>query len=137
MSVINVAWEAPANLSLLKPTHLLDSGRSELAPATMATSDIDAARFAANPHAHSATEILAALAVSPEIGLNDREVRARQAAFGRNVLDTRPPKRALTILIHQGQSSVVALLAAAAGLAAAFGDWQEPMTSRSAFNSVA
>jgi P-type Ca2+ transporter type 2C len=77
------------------------------------------------PCAVSATHILAALAVSPEVGLSEGEVRARQAVFGRNALDLQPPKSAAAILLHQLQSSVVALLAAAAALSGAFGDWQE------------
>jgi hypothetical protein len=49
-------------------------------------------------------------------------VRRRQAAFGRNALDLQPPKSAAVILLHQLQSPVVALLAAAAALSSAFGD---------------
>jgi Ca2+-transporting ATPase len=106
-----------------KLAQLLDAGRAGPGPGTV-TTDADAVRLQ-DAHARPAPAILAALAVSPEAGLDAREVGARQAAFGRNVLDTRPPKRASTILVHQLRSSVVALLAAAAALAAAFGDWHE------------
>src|SRR5262245_60041550 len=64
------------------------------------------------PHARPAAAILDAFAVSPEAGLDDADVRARQAAFGRNALDLQPPKATATILLHQLQSSVVALLGA-------------------------
>jgi P-type Ca2+ transporter type 2C len=77
------------------------------------------------PHARPATEVLAALAVSPHLGLDEKAVRARQAVLGRNALDLQPPKSTAVILLHQLWSSVVALLAAAATLSAAFGDWRE------------
>jgi Ca2+-transporting ATPase len=69
--------------------------------------------------------MLAALAVSPDRGLSEAEVRARQAALGRNALDLQPSKSAAVILLHQVTSSVVALLTTAALLSAAFGDWPE------------
>jgi P-type Ca2+ transporter type 2C len=77
------------------------------------------------PHAHPAAKVLAALGVSPDIGLDDAGVRMRQAAFGRNALDLQPPKSAAVILLHQIQSPVVALLGAAAALSGALGDWRE------------
>jgi Ca2+-transporting ATPase len=76
-------------------------------------------------HARPAADVLAELAVSPEVGLDEDEVRKRQAGFGRNALDLQPPKSAAAILLHQIQSSVVALLAGAAALSSAFGDWRE------------
>jgi Ca2+-transporting ATPase len=83
------------------------------------------ARTPASPHALPPADVLAALQVSPDEGLDDEQVHGRQAAFGRNTLDPQPPKSAAVILVHQVQSSVVALLAAAAALSGAFGDWQE------------
>ena len=76
-------------------------------------------------HARPASAILAALGVSPDIGLDEAEVRLRQTAFGRNALDLQPPKHVAVILLHQLESPVVALLAAAAALSGALGDWRE------------
>jgi Ca2+-transporting ATPase len=78
-----------------------------------------------SPHARPAAEVLAAFDVSPEAGLADAQVLAQRAAFGRNALDLQPPKSAAVILLHQLESSVVALLGGAAALSAAFGDWRE------------
>jgi len=79
----------------------------------------------AHPYAVDAAEVLERLKVSPLTGLNRHEVLARRALFGPNVLETRLPKPGYVILLHQLESSVVALLVAAAALSAAFGDWQE------------
>ncbi len=77
------------------------------------------------PHARASAEVLAALDVLPERGLDDAAVRARRAVCGSNVLQTHPPATTLSILLHQVTSSVVALLAVAALLSASFGDWTE------------
>jgi Ca2+-transporting ATPase len=104
----------------------MERARPEPAPAAgVAPGDAAVARSPDAPHARPAAESLAALAVSPETGLDDAQVAARHAEFGRNALDVQRSKSVAGILFHQVQSSVVALLAAAAALAGAFGDWQE------------
>src|SRR5262245_37794065 len=108
-----------------KPADPAKGGRIEPSPTAVMEAGAADARTPAFPHALPPGDVLAALQVSLEAGLDDEQVCARQAAFGRNTLDMQPPKSAAAILVHQVQSSVAALLAAAATLAAAFGDWQE------------
>ena len=100
-------------------------GRVEPSATAVVEAGAPDARTPAPPYALPPTDVLAALQVAPDEGLDENQVRARQAAFGGNTLDLQPPKSAAAILLHQIQSSVVALLAAAAALAGAFGDWQE------------
>jgi Ca2+-transporting ATPase len=110
-----------------KPADPAKGGRTEPSVTAVKATSAAEARTPASPHALPPADVLAALQVSPDEGLDDEQVYARQAAFGRNTLDLQPPKSATAILVHQVQSSVVALLAAAAALAGAFGDWQEAL----------
>jgi Ca2+-transporting ATPase len=105
--------------------NLVTTGLSEPAPTAAAGGAASVVRSPASPHALPAAEVAAALDVIPGVGLADAEVRARRAVFGRNALDLQPPKSAAVILWHQLRSSVVALLATAAALSAAFADWKE------------
>jgi P-type Ca2+ transporter type 2C len=77
------------------------------------------------PHALPADAALEALGVSAATGLDDEEVRRRTQSFGANTIVARRPVSALTVLVHQFQSPVVYLLAAAAALAFYFGEYVE------------
>jgi Ca2+-transporting ATPase len=78
-----------------------------------------------SPHGRSAGEVLAALEVSVLTGLSEDEAGRRLRHYGPNAIGGRQRVGALAVLVHQFQSLVVALLAAAAGLAFYFGEWQE------------
>ena len=80
-----------------------NSGQAEPSPTAVMEAGAAEARTPASPHALPPADVLAALQVSPEAGLNDEQVRARQAALGRNTLDLQPPKSAAAILVHQIQ----------------------------------
>jgi Ca2+-transporting ATPase len=108
-----------------EPDDRARSGRRELEPVKAGPNGENGTRVPDSPHASPAAGILAALGVSPDAGLDEAQVRMRQAAFGRNALDLQPPKSAAVILLHQLQSPVVALLGAAAALSGSFGDWRE------------
>jgi Ca2+-transporting ATPase len=77
------------------------------------------------PHALPADAVLTSLAVSAGSGLGDEEVRRRTQVFGPNTIVVRRPVSALDVLVHQFQSPVVYLLAAAAALAFYFGEFVE------------
>src|SRR3990172_6318469 len=77
------------------------------------------------PHALRPEIVLQALRVNAGIGLTEHETALRLAQYGPNALAARPPVSALTILTNQVKSPVVLLLAAAAGIAALFGEWTE------------
>ncbi len=79
------------------------------------------------PHALPAEAVLAALAVDAEKGLDEAEVAARRAVHGRNEIETRRRRSALSILAHQFASAVVVLLAIAGLLSLAFGDVHEAL----------
>ncbi|KAB2914421.1 MAG: cation-transporting P-type ATPase [Hyphomicrobiaceae bacterium] len=79
------------------------------------------------PHALPAEGVLAALAVDAERGLDEADVAARRALYGRNEIETRRRRSALNILAHQFASAVVALLAVAGLLSLAFGDVHEAL----------
>jgi Ca2+-transporting ATPase len=78
-----------------------------------------------NPHALPAKKVMTRLGVSPGKGLTSGEARTRLATYGRNALRARKTAGLLTILLNQFKSPVVALLAAAALIAFAFGEWKE------------
>ncbi len=63
--------------------------------------------------------------MSVSAGLDDEEVRRRTQIFGTNAIVARRPVSALDVLVHQFQSPVVYLLAAAAALAFYFGEIEE------------
>ena len=77
------------------------------------------------PHAMLVTDVLASQGVTVATGLSDEEVKRRTQVFGPNTIVARRPVSALTVLVHQFQSPVVYLLAAAAVLAIYFGELEE------------
>jgi len=77
------------------------------------------------PWSRSPAEVLAALDVRRERGLDDDAVHARRTEHGRNELRRKKTVRAWRILLDQVKSLVVALLGAAAVVSFAFGDWIE------------
>ncbi len=77
------------------------------------------------PHALDADAAMAALGVSATTGLDDDDAARRRQRFGANTIVARRPVSALTVLMHQFQSPVVYLLAAAAALAFYFGEMEE------------
>lgn len=77
------------------------------------------------PHALTPAATLAALDVSAASGLSDAEVNRRRLNYGGNIIASRRKVSALAVFAHQFMSPVVYLLAAAAGLAFAFGELEE------------
>ncbi len=77
------------------------------------------------PHALTPAATLAALDVSAASGLSDDEVIRRRQRHGPNTIVARRKISALVVFAHQFMSPVVYLLAAAAGLAFAFGELEE------------
>jgi len=78
----------------------------------------------APPHATRAADVIEALGTS-EAGLSASEVAARLAEYGPNTLRFRERISPWRLMIHQFESPVVLLLAAAAAVAFAFGEWKE------------
>jgi P-type Ca2+ transporter type 2C len=74
------------------------------------------------PHAVTATEIVQALGVNPQLGLSDTEAQMRRAQFGANTIQAIRPRAMWRILLDQFASLVMALLAAAAVVAMLTGD---------------
>ena len=93
---------------------------SDDAPATAAPVSVPA-----DPHAASAESVLEALSVLPATGLGEDEVGKRISIFGANSIAVRGKVSSLRVALHQFRSPVVYLLAAAALLAALFGQWKE------------
>ena len=77
------------------------------------------------PHGQLAGDVLAALDVSSTIGLSEAQAIRRLQQHGPNSIGVRKKVGAVAVLVHQFQSLVVALLAAAAGLAFYFREWEE------------
>ena len=77
------------------------------------------------PWAREASEVARELAVDIERGLNAAEARRRLQRFGGNRLQEARPERWWRILLRQGQSLIVVLLAAAAVAAFLFGETLE------------
>ena len=77
------------------------------------------------PHGQLAVDVLTALDVSSTIGLSEAQAIQRLQQHGPNSIGARKKVGALAVLVHQFQSLVVALLAAAAGLAFYFREWEE------------
>jgi P-type Ca2+ transporter type 2C len=75
-----------------------------------------------SPHATPVGEILDALAVEPEVGLDAEEVLHRRRIFGPNSLEQRRPLSRWAVLGDQVRSTVVLLLAAAAVVGLAVGE---------------
>ena len=94
-------------------------------PRPRVAADTAANETAEMPFARSAAEILNTLAVTPESGLQDREVARRRRLYGRNVLREITRKSFLRIVMDQLDSVVLWLLLAAAGLSFAFTEWMQ------------
>jgi len=77
------------------------------------------------PWARSREDILEALSVSEAEGLDDREVEKRRRRYGPNRLRSAESKSAWAILGEQFKSLLVVLLAVAAALSMAFGEFVE------------
>src|ERR1700687_5768332 len=82
-------------------------------------------RLPDSPHGLLAADVLAALGVSVSTGLSEEESSLRLKLYGLNTISSRQKVSLLAILVHQFQSLVVALLAAAAGIAFYFREWEE------------
>ena len=78
-----------------------------------------------SPHGRSVTEVLAALNVSLASGLSDQEAEQRLSVYGANAIGSRQKVGLISVLVHQFQSLVVALLAVAAAVAFYFREWEE------------
>ena len=78
-----------------------------------------------SPHGGSATDVLAALNVSFASGLSDHEAEQRLLVYGANAIGSRQKAGLISVLFHQFQSLVVALLAVAAAVAFYFREWEE------------
>ena len=78
-----------------------------------------------SPHGRSATEVLAALNVTFASGLSDHDAEQRFSVYGANAIGSRQKVGLISVLVHQFQSLVVALLAVAAALAFYFREWEE------------
>ncbi len=81
----------------------------------------------ASPWARSAADVLGALIDDPEHGLAAPEAARRLERFGPNTLRAAPRRSAWQIMVAQFRSLLVGLLAAAAALSAAFGQWVEAL----------
>ena len=77
------------------------------------------------PWSEDVTAVLERLDVDPARGLSAAEVAERRRRYGPNSLEMSPPRSWLSVLLDQFRGLLVALLAAAAGLSALFGDWAE------------
>ncbi len=75
------------------------------------------------PWAASVEEVLEGYGVEPERGLSSEDVSQRRAEFGKNRLERVERESTLSILLRQFKSLIMAVLAAAAGLSLAFGQW--------------
>jgi P-type Ca2+ transporter type 2C len=78
-----------------------------------------------SPHGQSATEVLASLNVSFATGLSDHEAEQRLSVCGANAIGSRQKVGLVSVLVHQFQSLVVALLAVAAAVAFYFREWEQ------------
>ena len=79
----------------------------------------------AHPWAKSVDAILETVDVDVQQGLSASEVEQRREQYGENRLRDAATRSAWQILLEQFKSLIVALLAVAAALSFAFGDWVE------------
>ena len=78
-----------------------------------------------SPHGRSTTEVLTALNVTLASGLSEHEAKQRLSIYGANEIGSRQRVGLISVLVHQFQSPVVALLAVAAAVAFYFREWEE------------
>ena len=69
-------------------------------------------------------------------GLSEAEAKRRLASLGPNKIVTRRRVSAFAVLLHQFESPVVYLLAAAAALALYFSEWEEAAPSQPFSRSI-
>jgi len=81
--------------------------------------------FEREPWSLSVDDVLAAVDVDPKHGLSEEEVDRRRRRYGVNRLETGERRSTLKILISQFENLIVLLLAAAAAISFAFGQWLE------------
>ena len=86
-----------------------------------------APRGPASPWSSSVDDVLAELLDDPARGLDVAEAARRLERFGPNTLRAAPRRSAWQVLVAQFRSLLVGLLAAAAVLSAAFGQWVEAL----------
>jgi len=79
------------------------------------------------PWSEPAEQVAVALGVSRADGLSADEVRRRLEAYGPNQLRVTPPRSAWSVFVGQFRGLLVLLLAGAAALSAAFGQWSEAL----------
>jgi Ca2+-transporting ATPase len=89
----------------------------------MSMSSADRAKPVEKTWASVAEEVVQGLDVSPEEGLDASQVRERRRQYGHNRLRSAETRSALSILVEQFRSLLVALLAVAAALSVAFGEY--------------
>ncbi len=77
------------------------------------------------PHGRSAAEVLDTLNVTLASGLSEPEAEQRLSVYGANAIGSRQTVGWISVLAHQLESLVVALLAVAAGVAFYFREWEE------------
>ncbi|MGD8397762.1 MAG: HAD-IC family P-type ATPase, partial [Anaerolineae bacterium] len=77
------------------------------------------------PWARGLAQVLEDMGVDPDRGLLPGEVTERRQKYGHNRLRSAERKSAWAILVEQFKSLLVALLAVAAALSLAFGEWVE------------
>src|SRR5690606_30028210 len=75
------------------------------------------------PCALTAEQVLNTLEVTQDQGLADHQVQARRKRFGPNLLKRTRKRTAWEILVSQFKSLIILLLAAAAAVSLAFGEW--------------
>lgn len=91
----------------------------------MKEADKERAELGGNPWARPATGVLAELRVSGDFGLDGGEAKKRRRVHGPNRLREARRKSAWQVLADQFKSLIILLLAVAAALSFAFGEWME------------
>ncbi len=81
----------------------------------------------AAPHALAGEDVVAVLGSDQTLGLTAPQIAERRARHGVNRLRAQKPQSLLSLLAHQFRSIIIWLLAAAAALSFAFGDFAEGM----------
>jgi Ca2+-transporting ATPase len=89
------------------------------------SSNITTEKPVESPWSKPAPDILRELGVNPNEGISGVETAKRRKQYGPNRLKEPPPKSAWVVLVKQFKSLIVGLLAVAAVLSFAFGDWPE------------
>ena len=83
------------------------------------------AQLPSSPWTLSPSEVLKQLDSQPEQGLTEDEAERRRQQYGPNRLEEAETRSVLAIFVDQFKSLIIGILAVAAALAFAFGDWVE------------